>query len=343
VDPRGAQRAVVGVSGFGSGHVFRTINFGASWEDLSRNLPDVPVNAVLLDAGSPDTVYIGTDIGVFVLRADGTWAPMQDGLPNVIVLGLSQNTSTGLLVAATHGRGVFAIITGGPASTAPRMDVATNGASFEAVPLAPGMAAALFGSNLASASGAAASVPPLPPSLAGATLLINGVAAPLFFASASQINFQVPFGLTGPVAELRIRNATGEVVMHVPRGAAAPGIYQSGGIGSILHGNGALVTESSPARTGEELVLFATGLGVVDQPVASGAPAPFSPIARTPAPPIVRVGGTSAEARFSGLSPGFVGLYQVNFVVPSGVSGTPTVTLEMSGITSNVVRITVVP
>jgi uncharacterized protein (TIGR03437 family) len=104
-----------------------------------------------------------------------------------------------------------------------------------------------------------------------------------------------------------------------------------------------LVTESSPARTGEELVLFATGLGVVDQLVTSGSPAPSSPVAKTPALPIVRVGGTSSEARFSGLSPGFVGLYQVNFVVPSGVSGTPTVTLEMSGITSNVVRITVAP
>ena len=75
VDPRSPQRAIVGVSGFGSGHVFRTANSGASWEDLSRNLPDVPVNVVLLDAVSPDTIYIGTDIGVFVLGPSGAWAP----------------------------------------------------------------------------------------------------------------------------------------------------------------------------------------------------------------------------------------------------------------------------
>jgi uncharacterized protein (TIGR03437 family) len=342
VDPRSPQGAVVGVSGFGSGHVFRTANFGASWEDLSRNLPDVPVNAVLLDASAPDTIYLGTDIGVFVLGADGTWAPMQDGLPNVIVLGLSQNASTGLLVAATHGRGAFAIIAGGLAATVPHLDLAANGASFEAMPLAPGMAASLFGSNLAGGS-AAASVPPLPLSLSGATLLVNGVAAPLFFASASQINFQVPFGLRGPVTELRIRNATGEAAMHVPRNDAAPGIYQSGGIGSIVHGNGALVTDSAPARPGEELAMFATGLGAVDQPVSSGIASPFSPVARTLVSPVVRVSGSVSETRFSGLAPGYVGLYQVNFVVPAGLSGAVTVTVEMGGITSDAVRISVAP
>ena len=67
----------------------------------------------------------------------------------------------------------------------------------------------------------------------------------------------MPFGLTGPVAELRIRNATGEAAMHVPLGAAAPGIYQNGGIGSVLHGGGALVSQSNPGHAGEELVLFA--------------------------------------------------------------------------------------
>ncbi|HWP85445.1 MAG TPA: hypothetical protein VNN17_09660, partial [Terriglobia bacterium] len=76
-DPRGPERMVVAVSGFGSGHVFRSADFGATWEDISRNLPDVPVNAVLLDALSPDTIYIGTDIGVFVMLPDGSWAPLQ--------------------------------------------------------------------------------------------------------------------------------------------------------------------------------------------------------------------------------------------------------------------------
>src|SRR5439155_17757774 len=130
-------------------------------------------------------------------------------------------------VAATHGRGAFAIATGSAASV-PRMDVATNAASFETTPLAPGMVAALFGANLAGST-AVANLPPLPPTLAGTTLFVNDTAAPLFFVSAAQINFQVPFALTGPVAELHIRNAAGDAVMHVPRGDASPGIFQTGG------------------------------------------------------------------------------------------------------------------
>jgi len=342
VDPRSPQRAVVGVSGFGSGHVFRTENFGAAWEDLSRNLPDIPVNAVLLDAVSPDTIYLGTDIGVFVMRSDGAWAPMQDGLPNAIVLGLSQNVATGLLAAATHGRGVFAIATGGPALAAPRLDSAVNAASFDVVPLAPGMVASLFGSNLASAT-EISGAPPLPTSLAGTTLLVNNIAAPLFFASSGQINFQVPFGLTGPVAEIRLLSAQGEVVMHVPRRDASPGIYQNNGAGIIVHASGALVTESFPAQRGEVLVMFASGLGTVNAAVESGGAAPFSPLVHTLELPSVRVGGVATEVRFSGLTPGFVGLYQVNFVVPATAAGSSSVSLEMFGATSNDPVIPVVP
>ncbi|MBI3934283.1 MAG: hypothetical protein HY316_06295 [Acidobacteria bacterium] len=342
VDPRAPQRAVIGVSGFGSGHVFRTEDFGNSWEDWSRNLPDIPVNVVLLDAASPDTIYVGTDIGVFVLGADGSWLPMQDGMPNAIVLGLSQNAATGLLAAATHGRGIFAIATGVPAITAPRLDLVANSASFEAVPLAPGMVASLFGANLASSTDVSGA-PPLPTTLAEMTLFVNDIPVPLFFVSSGQINFQVPFGFTGPLVELRLRNLRGEAAMHVPWRDASPGIYQNNGVGIIVHGTGAPVTESSPARRGEELVLFASGLGAVDRAVSSGAAAPFSPLARTPGLPLVRVGGVATETRFSGMSPGFVGLYQVNFVVPDSVSGTTTMSLEIEGVTSNVVLTTVLP
>ena len=341
-DPRDPRVMVVGVSGFGSGHVFRTDNYGATWEDLSRNLPDIPVNAVLLDAVAPDTIYLGTDIGVFVLEADGEWASLQEGLPNAVVLGLTQNAATGLLVAATHGRGAFAIATGAPALTAPRIDSVANAASLDAVPLAPGMVASLLGSNLASAT-AVSSAPPLPTSLAGTTLLINETAVPLFFVSPGQINFQVPFGLTGPVAEMRLRHSQGEASMHVPLRDASPGIYQNNGVGVIAHGSGTPVTESAPGRPGEELVMFASGLGAVDPAAVSGAATPISPPARTLAAPIVRAGGVTVETRFTGLAPGFVGLYQVNFIVPGGVSGTTTVSLEINGVAGNTVLTAVLP
>jgi hypothetical protein len=105
VDPR---IALVTLSGFGSGHVFKTADAGASWLDVSANLPDVPVNAILIEPGTPSIVYIGTDLGAFV-STDGaaSWSPFNDGLPQVAVFDLAIMPNTGVLLAATHGRGMF--------------------------------------------------------------------------------------------------------------------------------------------------------------------------------------------------------------------------------------------
>ena len=91
------------------------------------------------------------------------------------------------------------------------------------------------------------------------------------------------------------------------------------------------------------MVLFASGLGAVDPAVASGLPAPAFPVSRTLTLPAVRVGGIPAEVRFSGLSSGAVCVYRVNFVVPAGVSGSVSVSLEMGGVTSNSVFLSVLP
>lgn len=343
VDPALPGRAIVAVSGFGSGHVFLTQNFGDAWEDISANLPDIPVNAALLDAVSPATVYLGTDIGVFVRLADGTWGPLKDGLPNVVVLGLAQNPATGLLAAATHGRGVFAIATGSPATSAPRISHLSNRASLDLAPAAPGMTSALFGANLAVSTASLPNNVPLPTTLAGASVLVNDIPAPLFSVSPTQINFQMPYGLTGNFALIVARNAGGEATLRVARVDAHPGIHLSGAEGDITHSNGARVTEASPARPGEELFLFASGLGPVTPAVTTGQPAPPLLLTRTISNSVVRVGNGAAEVRYSGLVWGYVGLYQINFVVPAGQTGRVPVRLETGPQSSNTVFISVVP
>ncbi|MCH8255940.1 MAG: hypothetical protein IID06_11375, partial [Gemmatimonadetes bacterium] len=76
---------------------------------MTRNLPDLPVNAVLIEPGTPDNIYIGTDLGAFVSTdAAATWSPFNDGLPLVAVFDLAINSTSGLLLAGTHGRGMFA-------------------------------------------------------------------------------------------------------------------------------------------------------------------------------------------------------------------------------------------
>ena len=108
VDPADFHHAYVTVSGFGSGHVFETVDFGTTWRDISGNLVDVPVNAIVRHPGT-GALYIGTDLGVLVSSDDGqTWGPSAPGLPNVAVLDLVFNSTTQTLYAGTHGRGVFA-------------------------------------------------------------------------------------------------------------------------------------------------------------------------------------------------------------------------------------------
>ena len=131
--------------------------------------------------------------------------------------------------------------------------------------------------------------------------------------------------------------------MTLPRADAKPGIYQGGGQAAILHGDGALVSELSPAQPGEVLVLYANGLGEVDPGVESGTAAPIAPLAQTIFQPAVHVGGVAAEVQFSGLTPGFAGLYQVNFVVPDGVSGSLSTTVSIDSSVSASVLLYVIP
>ena len=108
VDPADPLTALVTVSGFGSGHVFETVNGGVSWQDISSNLPDVPVNAVLYDPATTSTIYVGTDLGVYRSTDGGTnWSPFNNGLPLIAVFDLAAEPNTSLLVAATHGRSMF--------------------------------------------------------------------------------------------------------------------------------------------------------------------------------------------------------------------------------------------
>jgi len=101
--------AIAVVSGFGTGHVFRTTDYGQTWSDIGGNLPDAPVNAVLTNPGLGDEIYIGSDLGVFRSSDQGTtWSPFAEGLPNVAVFDLIYSTTTGYALAATHGRGMFA-------------------------------------------------------------------------------------------------------------------------------------------------------------------------------------------------------------------------------------------
>jgi hypothetical protein len=115
VDANNADVAYATFSGFGTcascdhkGHVFRTVNGGAAWEDISGTLPDTPVNDLVVDPQAPSTLYIATDVGVFFTTDGGmNWATLVSGLPRIAVFSLKLRQASRTLRAATHGRGLW--------------------------------------------------------------------------------------------------------------------------------------------------------------------------------------------------------------------------------------------
>jgi photosystem II stability/assembly factor-like uncharacterized protein len=117
IDPQNGSVAYLAMSGFDSGHVFKTVNFGQTWTDISGNLPNIPANAVQLDPLTPTTLYVATDIGVFRSLAGGiTWETFNTGLPPTIVTGFAANTS-GQIQIGTYGRGAYELNFDGPVPT----------------------------------------------------------------------------------------------------------------------------------------------------------------------------------------------------------------------------------
>ena len=215
-----------------------------------------------------------------------------------------------------------------------------NAASFAPAtyPISGGTLVSVFGSGLAPST-AVAETTPRPTSLAGVTVSIDGVLAPLFFVSAGQINLQTPFATSGTSATIVVNNnaeLSNQVV--VPVDASSPGIFsvqQTGtGPGVLTHADFKLITEANPALPGETIIIFLTGVGALNPPIADGSPGPADPLSLTTDPNVaVLFGGEEGRIFFSGAAPFFVGLYQINVTIPDTVFPGPAVPVAIA--TSN--------
>jgi len=170
-----------------------------------------------------------------------------------------------------------------------------NAASFTAA-LAPGGLAVIFGSGLARADGQT-------------EVDIGGIAAPVLFATPFQVNVQVPLGLRPGAHALRIRSPYGTAEQTVTLQQHAPAIFElAGGLGAILNQDGTLNAPTNPARRGQVIVVYCTGLGEVTR-----ADSLFT----TDVPVSALLDGVELPVAFAGLAPGFRGLYQVNVPIPA--------------------------
>ncbi len=216
-----------------------------------------------------------------------------------------------------------------------------NGASFVSGGLVPGEIATIFGANLTTGSGInLASAVPLATQLINVQVLVNGTAAPIFAVDnvngQEQVNFQVPYEVAGQGTTATVQvvnNGSAGNSITVPVIAAQPGMftYTVGPTtyGAILHANYQLANTSSPAVPGETVQIYCTGLGAVSPTPADGTAAAGA--STTVATATVTIGGASAAVAYSGLAPGFVGLYQINATVPTLSAGNQPVIITIGG------------
>jgi uncharacterized protein (TIGR03437 family) len=198
-----------------------------------------------------------------------------------------------------------------------------NSASFAPVtnPIAPGQFITLFGSGLGPATPLVAPTIPFPTNLGGISVTVQGRLAPLYFVSANQISALVPFATSGISADIVVRAGNQEsnrVTVAVSR--SSPGVYSlsQNGIGqaAMLKADFSVVSPANPARPGETILIYLTGLGALDPPIGDGAAAPTNALSRVTGNVNVYIGGQRATVSFAGAAPGFAGLYQVNAVIP---------------------------
>jgi uncharacterized protein (TIGR03437 family) len=216
-------------------------------------------------------------------------------------------------------------------------------------PLAPGTIAQVYGSGLAPAAVSIGALP-LPTTFNNTFALVGSLQAPLYSLSSGQIDIQIPSELSAPQqipVVLSVNNAlTLPVTLNlVP---AAPGVLSANdgptppSVQNRAHliaqhsADFSLVSSSNPAKPGEYLVMYLVGMGATDPAVASGTQTPASPLAKVTNQPTVTVGSQAATVAFAGLTPGFVGLYQINFQVPASVaSGVVEVDVTQNGVSAN--------
>jgi uncharacterized protein (TIGR03437 family) len=201
----------------------------------------------------------------------------------------------------------------------------SSAASYSASAIAPGSLINIYGDHLAGSAGTFSSYP-LVPELSGTEVLLAGKAMPLISVSEDRIIAQVPYEIGFNTSQqLVVRNGTTQSAPQmVPVAPAQPAVFtvnqQGTGQAVATVGNSATLADANhPVKAGDVIVIYCAGLGAVTPPVASGAAAPVNPLSRT-ATPAVTVGGQPALVQFSGLTPGYAGLYQINAVVPAGVT-----------------------
>jgi uncharacterized protein (TIGR03437 family) len=222
---------------------------------------------------------------------------------------------------------------------APAIAGAVNAASYSGAAVAPGEAVAVFGSNLGPVNPAGTQLGAdgrVASNVAGVQVLFDGLAAPLLFASASQVNVIAPFGISAAVTQVQVvYQGQGSALFPMPVAPAMPGIFSAtaSGAGQAIAQNqdGSLNSPTNPAPAGSVITLWATGAGLLTPSGQDGAVAAAGNLPAPALPVVATVGGNSATVLYAGSGAGMVeGIIQLNVRLPAGTPAAPAVPLAIA-------------
>jgi uncharacterized protein (TIGR03437 family) len=197
-----------------------------------------------------------------------------------------------------------------------------NSASFAGGPIAPGEVVTIQGAMLGPGAGVSFSTEPVATMLGGTHVMFGNWAAPILYASATQINAVVPWEVAGlSQVTVALQSAAGATALNVAVASAAPGIFTFSASGTgqavALNQDGSTNGPNNPAAAGSYVSVYFTGGGVTDPPGVTGSVSNLivSSLAQTPT---ATVGGVPAYVSFAGSAPGFVdGVSQINLQLSS--------------------------
>jgi uncharacterized protein (TIGR03437 family) len=268
----------------------------------------------------------------------------------------SSMTVTALATAGTLAPASAQLIGGVNPNSAPTPILTKNGTlnnsyPVAGAPLAPGTVAQVFGSGLASQT-VSPGVVPLPTNFNGTDMLVGGLDAPLYFLSDGQLDVQIPFELPPNRQYQAIVIANGAFTLPdtIDIAPVSPGVtaFPDGTLIAQHAANFSLVDAGHPAKPGETLTIYLAGMGATNPAVGTDQQAPGlspgDPFAQAAVQPTVTVDGQNAMISFAGLTPGGIGLYQINFQVPPNArSGNLDVMVTQGGETANATKLSVAP
>jgi uncharacterized protein (TIGR03437 family) len=236
--------------------------------------------------------------------------------------------------------------------------VVDNGTFGAGDTVARGDVMVVLGEQLSAAPLTIGQAPPLATQVGGASVLVNGVPAPMYYSSYGQLAFQMPYEtpLGTALVQVQTGGQTGNTVsVQVANRAPRLLLIGVGSYGAIVNQDGSIPMPAGaipgisthPAHVGDTLTIYAIGLGPTDPAAATGQPAPASePLARVTQTPTLNfgggIGGTTVTPSFAGLTPTYAGLYQINVTIPANVpKGTVNISAVFNDATSNSVQIAI--